>query len=233
MRPTYAEEEAALMPNDPNDRTRQILWAGVVVVFVSAVAAGLIIFQGGPDASTAPLPHLRTAAGANSLVLGLPKAPTHVVVYEDFLSPESRDFEMGTRDFLHADAADGKAYVEYRPLALLNDDSGRVLNAFASVLSEAGPVVGLKYYDLLFDNQPAMTATPPDDDYLIGLAGQVGVSKAKVTDPIENLMFKSWITGSPAAHVTTTPVVLVNGTKVTGTSIDDLASTLETTIASG
>ena len=128
---------------------------GIVVFVIAIIASGAIIFQSGRDTTGDKSSKPKSAAGNYALAIGKKSAPVKVVIYEDYQCPFCRAFEMGSRDFLHADAAAGKVYVEYRPIAFLNDYSVRSLNAFAAVLDDAGPDAALKFHDLLFDNQPS------------------------------------------------------------------------------
>jgi protein-disulfide isomerase len=218
------------------ERNRRLGLIALVVVVVVALATAGIWYQSGRDTTGATA---ATPMGASSygLAIGKKTAPVHVVVYEDFQCPFCRQFEEGSRDFLHADAASGKVYVEYRPFAFLDNYSARSLNAFAAVLDVAGGKTALKYHDLLYDNQPGEQGPYPSNAALVTLAGKAGVSASKVQKPIDGLTYKQWVLNAndaaSKAHVQSTPTVMVDGKALTASSIDGLVSSLESKIAAG
>ena len=73
------------------------------------------------------------------LGVGNPDAKVKVEIFEDFLCPFCEQYESASRDQLRQDAADGKAYLVYRPVPFINDYSARSLNAFAVVLNDDRP----------------------------------------------------------------------------------------------
>jgi protein-disulfide isomerase len=169
--------------------------------------------------------------------VGDPAAPVKVEVFEDFLCPFCRQFEAASHDDLRQAAADGKAYVVYRPIAFLNEYSTRSLNAFGVVLDASGGDVALKFHDLLYENQPDEGGTMPDNDWLIDKAVEAGASEDAIRPGIEDLSFKQWmINGNDDASqrgVNSTPTVFVNGDVVSGSSIEDLAAQVQARIDSG
>ena len=169
--------------------------------------------------------------------VGDPGAPVKVEVFEDFLCPFCRQFEAASHNDLRQAAADGKAYVVYRPIAFLNEYSTRSLNAFGVVLDTSGGTVALKFHDLLYENQPDEGGAMPDNDWLIDKAVEAGAKEDAIRPGIEKLAFKQWmINGNDDASrrgVNSTPTVFVNGDQVTGSSIDDLAAQVQARIDSG
>jgi protein-disulfide isomerase len=188
----------------------------------------------GSKASTAGNPGVADTYGVG---VGDPKATVKVEVFEDFLCPYCRQFEETSRDDLRQAAADGKAYVVYRPIAFLNEYSTRSLNAFGVVLDASGGDVALKFHDLLYENQPDEGGTMPDNDWLIDKAVEAGASEDAIRPGIEDLSFKQWmINGNDDASqrgVNSTPTVFVNGDVVSGSSNEDLAAQVQARIDSG
>ena len=163
--------------------------------------------------------------------VGDPDAPVKVEVFEDFLCPYCGQFEATSRDDLRQAAADGTAYVVYRPIAFLSEYSTRSLNAFAVVLAKSGGDVALKFHDRLFENQPEEGGAMPDDEWLIDQAVEAGADEAAIRPGIENLSFEQWmVNGNEDASkrgVNSTPTVFVNGETVSGSSIEDLAAQVQ------
>jgi protein-disulfide isomerase len=220
------------------ERDRRLLLILGVVLVISAITAAAVIFQSGRDTTGRQTQGPRSTAGSYSVALGEKTAPVRVVVYEDFQCPFCRQFEEQSRDFLRADAAKGKVYVEYRPFAFLDDYSGRSLNAFAAVLDANGPATALRFHNYLYDHQPTESGPWPSNAQLASMAARVGASSSKVRAGIESLAFKQWVINAndaaSKAHVRQTPTVVVNGSPLTGaSSIDQMVQTLETRIAKG
>lgn len=227
-----SQRAAAIQAADARkERNRKMAIAAAIVVVLAAVVAGTFWYSSGASNTTAPAANAPATAGDHSLVIGKASAKYHVIVYEDFLCPFCREFEMASRDYLHADAAKGLVQVEYRPFHLLQDDySVRALNAFAAVLTQS-PAKALKFHDLLYDNQPyENAATKPDAAKLADWAGSVGADKAAVeaavtaNDPayvnaVDAMAAKDKVQG--------TPTVLVNGKPLTGSTITDMSDSLE------
>ena len=214
---------------------RVAITAGIVVVLAAIIAVG-VQFSGRGDTPRSSSKTLKATAGNHSLVIGNnPDAKIKVVVYEDFLCPFCRQFETASRDFLHADAAQGKVLVEYRPFQLLGDPySTRALNAWGAVLQKGTPSQALAFHDLLYDNQPYENAgNKPDNAQLMALAKKAGV-KQSVLDSFgtgDRAFFVAVQKAAQGDQVTGTPTVLVNGKQLSGSSVDDIVNRLEKQIA--
>jgi hypothetical protein len=215
------------------ERFRRLLIGVGFVVLLGAVVAAAIIFQSGGSTTARRHPHLPVASTTHGVALGRQAAGVHVLVYEDFAGARSRRFEMATRDFLHADAASGRVYVEYRPVALGAPGAARAVNAFATVLDTAGPRAALRFHDRLFDRTNAGTA--PDAAALVGLAVHAGAHRTAVQQPIEAEQHRQWVQRADAAarraDVGRLPSVVVDGRPMVADDVIALADRLETTIA--
>jgi protein-disulfide isomerase len=228
-----SQRAAAIQAADARkERNRKMAIVAAIVVVLAAVVAGTFWYSGGGGGSTqAPTVNAPTSAGDHSLVVGSADAKYHVVVYEDFLCPFCREFEMASRDYLHEDAAKGKVQIEYRPFHLLQDDySVRALNAFAAVLSES-PAKALRFHNLLFDKQPYENAADkPDAAKLADWAASVGANKSAVEAAV-NANDPTYLNAADAMaakdKVQGTPTILVNGKALAGSTIANMSDTLE------
>jgi len=177
------------------------------------------------------------AADTYGLGLGNPDAKVKVEIFEDFLCPFCNAYEHAGRDQLRQDVADGKVYVVYRPIAFLNEYSSRALNAFGVVLDKSGPDVALKFHDLLYDNQPEESGQMPSNEWLIQQAVAAGAKEADIRAGIENQTFHQWVVNgaddASKRHIQATPTVFVNGTALSGASIDDLVTNTEQAVEAG
>jgi len=207
--------------------TRLGLVAGVLVLIVGGYF--LITNLGSDKPDTAP-------AGATSdygMVVGDADAPKSIVVYEDFLCPFCGQLEQTVGDQLDAAVEAGDVNVEYRPLPFLeriSDYSPEAANAFAVVLNESGPEVAKAFHDLLFDNQPSEQGPFPSKDELVDLAVEAGATEGDVRPGIEDMAFEGWVdaAGDAAskAGVNSTPTVFVDGEKVEGQTMAEIAEAM-------
>ncbi|MDN4160410.1 DsbA family protein [Nocardioides abyssi] len=225
---------AALREQQRRERRRRGLTIGAVVAALVLVVGIGFLVQAGRDTTGASATPPAGATDDYSLAIGDPDAPSHVVVYEDFLCPFCAALEAETRDDLAQLAADGQVYVEYRPFDLLSrygDYSARATNAFAAVLDVAGPQVAKDFHDLLFDRQPGESGPFPSDDDLVDLAVEAGADESQVRAPIEDQAFDQWVRNATdaasRAGVNGTPTVLVDGEPFTdGSTVEELADNL-------
>ena len=210
-------------------RKEQLTRVGLGIGVLALIVGGyfLVTNLGSDKPDTPP-------AGATEnygLLVGEPDAPRKVVVYEDFLCPFCGQLETTVRDRLDAAVEAGEVSVEYRALGFLgriDDYSPESANAFAVVLDAAGPDVAKSFHDLLFDNQPSEKGPFPDADGLVDMAVEAGATEADVRPGIEDMTFEGWVDAANDAaskeEVKSTPTVLIDGEKATGTTIEQIAA---------
>jgi protein-disulfide isomerase len=202
-----------------------------VLAAISVVVAALVVFSSGGGPAEQPEPAATVRAGDQSVVVGKSTAPTRVVVYEDYASPESRGFEIASRDFLRIEAARGSVQVEYRPFAASDSDYSRdALRAWAGVLRAGTPEQALAFHDVLFDRQPDAGSDAPTPSQLVAWAEDAGirdddVHAAMATDD-EAFAAAAQRTARDAG-ATRTPLVLLDGTLVAAGSPIELADELQ------
>lgn len=170
-------------------------------------------------------------------------APVTVTIYEDFLCPFCGDFESASRSTLQEYVDDGDVRVHYRVLSFLDgasdgtEYSTRAMSALGVVLDESGPEVAARFHDLLFERQPEEGSAGLSDDELVDLAVEAGATRGDVTGPIGDVKFEQWVENATDAaskeDVTSTPTVLVDGTRVEFETIDGLIAGVTTAIESG
>lgn len=142
-----------------------------------------------------------------------------VIVYEDPLCPHCREFEAEHGDYL-TDAADrGDITLEYRPIALLGDDSVEPVNAMACMLDAAGEDAFIEMHDAIFAGGYA-------DASLTDLAAQSGADSSKAADCIDDGTHEGWVdeVTSQASDddINMTPTVLVDGDAVAAEDLADI-----------
>ncbi|WP_268112828.1 DsbA family protein [Nocardioides pini] len=210
-------------------RKEQLTRFGLVGALLVLVVGGyfLVTNLGSDKPDTAPA----GASGDYGMVVGDADAAKSIVIYEDFLCPFCGQLEQTVGDKLDAAVEAGEVKVEYRPLPFLeriSDYSPQAANAFAVVLEESGPEVAKEFHDLLFDNQPAESGPFPDSDQLVEWAVEAGADEDAVRPGIEDMTFEGWVeaAGEAAskAGVNATPTVLVDGKKVEGQTMDQIAT---------
>jgi len=235
-----AAERAAKMraQQQKQERRRRLaVYAGVVVVAVALIALIVWAVTGDDKPTTPP----DGATDTYGLAYGDPEAPVRVEIYEDFLCPAcgALEAEMGTELTEAADA--GRAYVTYRPVAILDRSSRmdyptRAANAVAVVLDAAGPEAAKALHDLLYERQPTEGRSEPDDDELIAWAVEAGASESAVRPGIEDRAFEGWVDAATDAMADngyeSTPSVVVDGERIEGQPIADVADQLRARLGS-
>lgn len=236
-----AREKAAAMRAEAarkEARGRAIaIVSAVIAVIVLAVGAGVIIRTAKHDqdakvaAASAPPGNL-TDGG---FLLGKPEAKVTVEVYEDFQCPACAKFESLDGEQLATWAEDGKLKVIYRPIAFLDEQSTtkystRALNAVAAVIN-AKPEAFLKYHTLLFKNQPPEGGDGLTDAQLLDYAVQAGVDRTAIESDVTSLKYDGWIKTVTSAFFekkyTSTPTILINGTKLSDYAPDKLKEAVD------
>jgi protein-disulfide isomerase len=212
-------------------RKEQLTRFGVVGAVLVLLVGGYLLFSnlGSDKPDTAPT----GASDDYGFVVGDADAPKSIVVYEDFLCPFCGQLEATVGDQLDDAVEAGEVQVEYRPIPFLAsryDYSKEAANAFAVVLEESGPEVAKAFHDLLFDNQPEENGDHPDADQLVEWAVEAGADEDAVRPGIEDMAFEGWVeaAGDAAsdAGVDSTPTVLVDGQRVEGQSVADIAEAM-------
>ena len=210
-------------------RKEQLTRFGLVGAVLVLIVGGYFLFTN-LDSDKPDTPP-EGASGDYGLVVGEADAPKSIVIYEDFLCPFCGDLEQTVGDQLDAAVEAGDVKVEYRPLPFLeriSDYSPEAANAFAVVLEESGPEVAKAFHDLLFDNQPPESGPFPDEDDFVEWAVEAGADEDAVRPGIEDMTFEGWVeaAGESAskAGINSTPTVLVDGEKVEGETLQEIAA---------
>ena len=185
------------------------------------------------SAPTSRTPRRPARAATTAWSSATPTPRSRSSIYEDFLCPFCGQLEQTVGDQLDAAVEAGEVNVEYRPLPFLeriSDYSPEAANAFAVVLDESGPEVAKAFHDLLFDNQPSEQGPFPSKDDLVDLAVEAGATEADVRPGIEDMTFEGWVNAAgdaaSKAGVNSTPTVFVDGEKVEGQTMDEIAEAM-------
>lgn len=210
-------------------RDRRLLIVVGVLGVLSAVVAGFVILSSAGAPAPTPDSAAPLRAGEHSLLMGRATAPTKVVVFEDLASPQSRAFDLASRDFLEVVAAQGHVQVEYQPVR--SATSGYPLEAttaWGALLRSGTPRQAMQFQRELFDRQPetgqsvsgsledwARKAGVTDDGVLSDLAGT------------DRSFLDAASAAAQAASVERVPAVTIDGRPVTATSPVALADELQ------
>lgn len=211
---------------------RELVAVVVGLCLIALVVAGVLLTRNRGEADK-----VSDGPGAGSsdygVTLGDPDAPHTVIFYEDFLCPYCGDLDLATRDPLRQLAQEGKVFVEYRPFWWLQsyEYSGHALNAWATVMEQSGPEVGLAFHDALFDNQPDEAGPSPTLEDILDLAVESGADRDAVSEDVLNMTQADFISGSTQqaldAGVQGTPWVVLDGTYFgDGTTVQEVADNL-------
>ena len=204
--------------------TRVGLIAGVLVLIVGGYF--LISNLGSDKPDTPPA----GASGNYGLRHRRADAPKEIVVYEDFLCPFCGQLELtcATSSTPRSRPARSTSSTARCLPRGIDDYSPESANAFAVVLDESGPEVAKAFHDLLFDNQPSEEGPFPDADDLVDLAVEAGATRPTYAPASRTWRSRAGstrpATPPPKAGVNSTPTVLVDGEKVEGQTIAEIAA---------
>ena len=226
-----ARAAAAVQEQQRAERRRATrMIAGVVVAILLVVLGGFFLTRALDTSGEVSAPP--AGSGSYGVAIGQKSAPHDVVIYEDFLCPYCGQLERASHEKLAALADQGKVYVEYRPINLLDTDySVAAASAFKTVLDDAGPAAAKRFHDELYADQPSEGGPFPDSSWLVDKAVAAGASRGAVSSAIEHTSEQGWVEQASAmAHdsgVRSTPTVLLDGKVFTDwTTIDDLANNI-------
>jgi protein-disulfide isomerase len=217
-------------------RTLLVVAALAVVAVVATLVVSYVGRSGGPSTSPAG------AVATYAVPAGPASAPVKVAVYEDFMCPFCGQFEAATRTMLQKQVDAGKVQLQYHVVNFLDRSSStqystRSANALAVVLDTSGPKIAKNFHDLLYEHQPAEGSAGLSDGQLLAYAVQAGAARSAVSAGISKRTYQTWVdNGRDSASkdgVVATPTVKVNGTTLTGTTIDQLVGQVEKAVAAG
>lgn len=224
---------SSLDEDAPPERSRRLLVVLGVLGAVSAVIAALVIFSSGESTTRPADPVAPQRVSGQTLVVGKPDAPRKVVVFEDFGSAQSREFEIASRDFLRVEAAQGDVVVEYRPFHLTDGYSRHALEAWAAVAEDGTAAQALAFHDLLFDRQPGAGGTAPGGTQFDAWAVEAGVDQGVVSDALQRpdtTFVEAARQAARSSGIEITPTILVDGKPFNLRPGIDLADQVQRTI---
>ncbi|QNA74453.1 thioredoxin domain-containing protein [Streptomyces sp. So13.3] len=178
--------------------------------------------KGAVDPATLSQLPARMAADGTAIVVGDPKAPNTVKVYEDPRCPYCMHFEQGGGSALAKLVKDGKVKVEYTIASFLDANFGGSSSKKAANAMRAAVDAGKfpEFHSAVFENQPEEPADGFTDAFLLKIADTVkGLNTTAFQKAVKDQTHKDWVATSEKAFEASgsqgTPTVLVNGKKVT------------------
>ncbi|WP_106816794.1 DsbA family protein [Microbacterium timonense] len=194
--------------------------------------------EGAPQGEAGPTPTPTEAAPAPTPTPTETENPAvDIRVYVDYLSTGSREFQLANMKQLSEWVDDGAATLSYYPVAMLTAKSNgtkyslRAAGAAACV-AQNSPDYFFAFNDALLREQPDVNTDGHSDEELAALATATGLDHSTIVKAcILNQTYASWaktateralkeLPGTDGIALTTTPMVLVNGTQYVG-KLDD------------
>lgn len=177
--------------------------------------------KGAAGAATLARLPARMAADGTAVVVGDPKAPNTVKVYEDPRCPYCRRFEQGGGTALATLVKDGKVKVEYTIASFLDSNFGGSSSVKAANALRAAVDAGkfAEFHSAVFENQPEEPEDGFTDAFLLKIADTVpGLNTTAFQKAVKDQTYKGWVKTSERAFEASgsqgTPTVLVNDRKV-------------------
>jgi protein-disulfide isomerase len=206
-------------PETDQERLRRspVMWTvlGTLAAIIAFGAFGLYLIQ---DEPPPPMPTPAGVTDDGGPQAGLAVAgggPALVEMYQDFLSPGSRDVEQALHPVLDRLLQQNRIRLVWHPLGgrgTPGDDATRAANAVACA-ADKGKV--RSFADALYANQPDPGQGGFTDDQLLEIAGPVGLNTPAFAACVRDQQYRDWIgvVDARAAErgVTQAPAVYVNG----------------------
>lgn len=184
-------------PTRPAGNRKKIVIGAVVVVLLAAAVVGGIIYTNAKKNATegqtiavsrvdAGYPAVRQGA---IVTVGQDSADTIIDVFEDFLCPACGSFEETYGKQIHEQLAEGTVRVRYHMLPMLDDRSdpaGYSMDSANAALCAADAGQFPDFHQSLFDAQPAEGARGWDNQQLVQLGTNVGVTSPEFRSCVES-----------------------------------------------
>jgi len=243
------------------DRLMKILVPVVVVVVLLAVAGittGVILAQPKPapvaangpknmisdgivftgqDGAITPTATAGLKKGQDPVPAETPSSgsPVHITTYVDLSCPVCKSFEETNSAQIQDMVKSGKAVLEVKPVAILNNlyagsqYSQRVNTAMACVANYAPDKV-LDVMKQLYADQPDEQSSGFTNNQIVSELKKAGVDDEKITSCVLGQSFSRWVTAAtdratgdrslvaPGAQGFGTPTVVINGQLLSGTA---------------
>lgn len=220
-------------------KQRNLITVAIVVVVVALIAVGAwAVSSAGDDEPVGPLvtpAHTTSSFGVDYSAVDAGGTagsdPVRVVLYEDFQCPACRSFEEQNGAYLDDLVKKGEITIEYRIFAFLDsksstDYSTRSASAAMAVLDKDGVAAFKKFHDVLYANQPAEGGAGLDDETLIDLAKEAGVTG--IGKDVKDRTFEPWVRkavkAGEADGISSTPAIVIDGKQVAATPADIAAA---------
>jgi protein-disulfide isomerase len=197
-------------------RTRAlVISAAVVVVLVIAGVVAVAVSRGSQPVAAPP-----GVSAGGGIVTGQADAPHTVAIYQDYQCPICKQFDAAVGPWLEQQRTAGTTKIEYRPISILDAQSGgtrySTRSASAAACMAQQPVdVFTKWNDLMYSEQPEEGGTGLPSARVAELATQAG-APSSVASCIRDDRYEDWVatttrTALGEGGVTGTPTVQVDG----------------------
>ncbi len=144
-------------------------------------------------------------------------APVTLDFYEDFQCPVCKQLEDTSGKTIAGLIDSGKVKAVYHMMSFLGPESVRAANASAAAAQEGK---FKEFHDILYANQPPERSGGYQNDTLIELGRQVGLTSAAFADAVNAGTYRGYVAkvddDASRRGVTGTPTVFLNGRQLTG-----------------
>lgn len=186
---------------------------------------------------------VRTAAipdGGSPTPTAQDRSVANITVYADYMCPYCNQFETSQMQQIRQWVADGTATLELHPVSLLDGESlgsrySTRSAAAAACVADLEPDAFLAVNTALYEHQPSESTRGMTNDELAAVAEEAGATRADVASCITGQRFAGWVAdasdrvlhgpvpNSSLRRITSTPTVVVNGARYTGSLTDRAA----------
>lgn len=216
-----AREKARAMREAAARRQRRkrvlAITGGLVAVLLVAVVVALAV-RGSSGSATAATPPGISADGG--IVTGQDTAVHTVAIYQDYQCPICKQFDAAVGPWLEQQRDAGVTKIEYRPISILDQQSGgtkystRSASA-AACMAQTDDAVFTKWNDAMYAQQPEEGSTGLPTSKVASIAQDAG-APASAVSCIRDDRYEDWVkmvtdTALGSGGVTGTPTIEVDG----------------------
>jgi protein-disulfide isomerase len=219
------------------DRKRDMairLGLTALVIFFAAAVVLYIVMTKDKKGAAGDVQAVRISSSALMKKDGGDEPKAVLSIYEDFQCPHCKDFEKTFGATINKLVESGAAAVDYYMVSILNKTnagySGRAANAGYCVGDENKDAF-VRFHSALFAQQPEEgSGSGPDNAALIETARQAGAGGG-VADCVNHNRYSDMVKGlAPAAKITATPTIRLNGEDISPANPDDLIAKITSVV---
>jgi protein-disulfide isomerase len=210
------------------ERRVRVTGAFAAALLVIVTGTGLAVQHAQVSAPAGPRP--QAVSLADGVTVGRADAHVTIDLYEDPQCPVCRQFESEAGSTIASWVQSGQAKVRYQVISFLDGQSANRFSSRAANAMYCAADAGAfqRYHDLIYANQPPEGSAGPDDEQLIALGRQAGITSDAFAQCVRTGRYADFVAriSDQASRdgIFGTPTVLVDGKPVQPVNLENLSA---------